>query len=63
MLLFVILVHGGSISAVRDGKCVDTTMGFTPNAGIVMGSRCGDIDYSIIPYIMKETGMSIRRSR
>ena len=34
-------------------------MGFTPNAGIVMGSRCGDIDYSIIPYIMKESGMSL----
>lgn len=58
----VIVCHigsGGSISAVRDGKCIDTTMGFTPNAGIIMGSRCGDIDYSIIPYIMKETGMSL----
>lgn len=53
------LGNGGSISAVRDGHCVDTTMGFTPNAGIVMGSRCGDIDYSIIPYIMKKTGMTI----
>ena len=51
--------NGGSISAVRDGKCVDTTMGFTPNAGIVMGSRSGDIDYGIIPYIMKKTGESI----
>lgn len=58
----VIVCHignGGSISLVRDGKCVDTTMGFTPNAGIIMGSRCGDIDYSIIPYIAKETGMSL----
>ena len=58
----VIVCHignGGSISAVRDGKCVDTTMGFTPNAGIVMGSRSGDIDYGIIPYIMKKTGESI----
>jgi len=58
----VIVCHigsGGSISAVENGKCVDTTMGFTPNAGIVMGSRCGDIDYSIIPYIMKQTGMSL----
>ena len=53
------LGNGGSISAVRDGKCVDTSMGFTPNAGIVMGSRSGDIDYSIIPYIMKKTGKSI----
>ena len=58
----VIVCHlggGGSISAVRDGKCIDTSMGFTPNAGIVMGSRCGDIDYSIIPYMMKQTGMTI----
>ena len=53
------LGNGGSVSAVRDGRCVDTSMGFTPNAGIVMGSRCGDIDYSIIPYLMKKTGMSI----
>ncbi len=53
------LGNGGSISAVKDGKCIDTTMGFTPNAGIVMGSRSGDIDYGIIPYIMKKTGMSI----
>ena len=45
---------GGSISAVKDGKCVDTSMGFTPNAGLIMGSRCGDIDVSIIPYIMSK---------
>ena len=53
------LGNGGSISAVRDGRCVDTTMGFTPNAGIVMGSRSGDIDYSIIPFISKKTGKSL----
>lgn len=53
------LGNGGSISAIRDGRCVDTTMGFTPNAGIVMGSRSGDIDYSMIPYLMKKTGMTI----
>ena len=52
------LGNGGSISAVAGGKCVDTSMGFTPNAGIVMGSRCGDIDASIIPYIMNKTGMT-----
>src|SRR5574344_254423 len=51
--------NGGSISAVKDGKCIDTSMGFTPNAGIMMGSRSGDIDASIIPYVMKKTGMSI----
>ena len=53
------LGNGGSISAIRDGRCIDTTMGFTPNAGIVMGSRSGDIDYGIIPYIMDKTNMSI----
>ena len=58
----VIVCHignGGSISLVRDGKCVDTSMGFTPNAGIIMGSRCGDIDYSMIPYISKKTGKTL----
>jgi acetate kinase len=54
------LGNGGSISAVVNGKCIDTSMGLTPNAGIVMGSRCGDIDASIIPYIMEVTGMSIQ---
>ena len=51
--------NGGSITAIRDGKCVDTSMGFTPNAGIVMGSRSGDIDASLIPYVMKNTNKSI----
>ena len=50
---------GGSISAVENGKCIDTTMGFTPNSGIIMGTRSGDIDYGIIPYIIKKTGMSL----
>ena len=53
------LGNGGSLSAIKNGKCVDTTMGFTPNAGIMMGSRSGDIDYSIIPYLMKNANMSI----
>ena len=50
---------GGSLCAVKDGKSFDTTMGFTPNAGIMMGTRSGDIDYSLIPYVMKESGMSL----
>ena len=49
---------GGSICAIKDGKCVDTSMGFTPNAGLIMGTRCGDIDVSIIPYIMSKKGYS-----
>ena len=52
------LGNGGSITAVKDGKCVDTSMGFTPNAGVIMGTRCGDIDASIIPYMIKKTNMS-----
>lgn len=50
----VITVHlgnGGSITAVKQGKCVDTSMGMTPLAGIMMGSRCGDIDPAISGYI------------
>jgi len=49
---------GGSLCAVKDGKSYDTTMGFTPNAGIMMGTRSGDIDYTIIPYVMKNANMS-----
>ncbi len=44
--------NGASISAVKDGKCINTSMGLTPNAGLIMGSRCGDIDATIVPYIM-----------
>ena len=51
--------NGGSLAAVKDAKCIDTSMGFTPNAGIIMGSRSGDIDASLIPYVMKKSGMSI----
>lgn len=48
------LGSGGSISAIRNGKCIDTSMGFTPLAGIMMGSRCGDIDPSIVTYMAKK---------
>ncbi len=48
--------NGSSISAVKDGKCIDTSMGMTPLAGLMMGTRCGDIDPAIVPYIMKKTG-------
>ena len=48
--------NGGSITAIKDGKCVDTSMGFTPLAGIMMGTRSGDVDSSIIPYVMEQEG-------
>ena len=49
---------GASISAIEDGRCIDTSMGLTPNAGLIMGTRCGDVDTSILTYIMGKTGMS-----
>ena len=53
------LGNGSSISAVKDGKCIDTTMGFTPLAGTIMGTRCGDIDPALLTYIMEKKGYSI----
>ncbi len=50
--------NGSSISAVKDGKCIDTSMGFTPLDGIMMGTRSGAIDPAIVPYIMKKENMS-----
>lgn len=50
------LGSGGSVCAIKDGKSIDTSMGFTPLAGIMMGTRSGDIDPSIIPYIMEKEG-------
>ena len=50
--------NGGSVSAVVDGKCINTSMGLTPNAGLIMGSRCGDIDATIVPYIMKKANLT-----
>ena len=52
------LGNGSSISAVKDGKVLDTSMGFTPLAGVEMGTRCGDIDPAIVPFIMEKTGMT-----
>ena len=49
------LGNGASLCAIKNGKCVDTSMGFTPLAGFIMGTRSGDIDSAIIPYIMKKT--------
>ncbi|MBR3211340.1 MAG: acetate kinase [Bacilli bacterium] len=48
--------NGGSITAIKNMKCVDTSMGFTPLAGIMMGTRSGDVDPSIIPYVMEKEG-------
>jgi acetate kinase len=57
----VILAHlgnGASLAAVRDGHCIDTTMGFTPAAGLVMGSRSGDLDPGLMAYLAQKEKMS-----
>ena len=53
------LGNGASITAVDGGKSINTSMGFTPLAGVMMGTRCGDIDPAIVTYIMKKEGLSI----
>lgn len=50
--------NGSSVTAVMNGKVVDTSMGFTPLEGMIMGTRCGSIDASIVPYIMKKENMT-----
>ncbi|MDR3563859.1 MAG: acetate kinase [Negativicutes bacterium] len=52
------LGNGASITAIKHGKSIDTSMGFTPLEGLVMGTRCGEIDPAIIPYLMKKENMS-----
>lgn len=50
--------NGASISAIVDGKCVDTSMGLTPLEGLIMGTRCGDIDPAIVPFLMRHEGLT-----
>lgn len=52
------LGNGGSISAVKNGKCIDTSMGLTPLQGIMMGTRCGDIDPAAVLFIKNKRGLS-----
>ena len=52
------LGNGSSISAVDGGKCIDTTMGFTPLAGVLMGTRSGDIDASAVEFLARKKGLS-----
>ena len=53
------LGNGSSITAVKGGKCIDTSMGFTPLAGVPMGTRSGDIDYAAAEYIARKEGMDV----
>ena len=52
------LGQGASVTAIDSGKCINTSMGLTPLAGVVMGTRSGDIDVSIVPYVMEKAGLS-----
>ena len=51
------LGNGSSITAVENGKCIDTSMGLTPLAGVLMGTRCGDIDPSVVTYMEQKLGI------
>ena len=53
------LGNGSSVAAIENSKSINTTMGFTPLAGLMMGTRCGDIDCSIVPHINDERGLSL----
>ena len=55
------LGNGASITAVNRGRSIDTSMGFTPLEGLVMGTRCGDIDPALVTYLMQKIGLSILR--
>lgn len=52
-IITIHLGNGCSMAAVKDGKCIDTTMGFSPSNGLIMGTRAGDIDQSVIFYMIK----------
>lgn len=49
---------GSSVTAIRNGRCVDTSMGFTPLEGMIMGTRCGCIDANIVPFVMKKENLT-----
>ena len=54
------LGNGASVAAINGGKCVDTSMGFTPLEGLIMGTRCGDIDAAILPFLMEKEGLDAK---
>lgn len=55
------LGNGASVAAIRSGLCIDTSMGFTPMEGLIMGTRCGDLDPSILLYIHQQTGADLQQ--
>ena len=53
------LGNGASLAAIKNGKCIDTTMGFTPLGGLAMGTRCGNVDPAIVTFLLKECNYSV----
>lgn len=51
--------NGASVCAIKNGKCIDTSMGLTPLQGLIMGTRCGDADLAIVEYMARNTGLSL----
>ena len=58
-LIICHLGNGASVSAIKDGRCVDTSMGLTPLEGLVMGTRAGDVDVAAVTYIMKKENLTV----
>ena len=58
-LIVLHLGNGASVAAIHDGKSVDTTMGFTPNSGLVMGTRSGDVDPGVIAWLLREAKLPL----
>lgn len=56
------LGNGSSLAAIKGGKCLDTTMGLTPLEGVAMGTRSGDLDAAVVPYLMDKYGMTIEQT-
>lgn len=62
-IIFAHLGNGASIAAIKDGQCIDTSMGFTPTAGLTMGTRCGDIDPGILLHLVRKEKLTPRAIR
>lgn len=60
-LIIAHLGNGASVTAVKDGKSVDTSMGLTPTGGVIMGTRCGDLDPGVLLYLMREKNFDAAR--
>ncbi len=55
------LGNGASLAAIKGGKVIDTSMGFTPLAGVMMGTRTGDVDPAVFPYLLEQTGLDVNQ--